>query len=178
PDHEIADGPAVPVDELRLGGEGDQLLEQCPPLLDRPADDVRGVRSEVEAGAARVAVVADQRLPHRRQFLRDLVVEIGKADLAARAEDAVLDDEPVELALARLRQRVPGRPHIGELGLAAPDRTWGRQLAGREQRALRRDALNELSVCQSWFPRLNKLRRSSRASTRPSGSKLEMSARS
>ena len=35
-----------------------------------------------------------------------------------------------------------------------------------------------LSVCQSWLPMLNRLRRSSRASTRPSASRLEMSATS
>ncbi len=60
-----------------------------------------------------------QRLRHWRQLLEDLVVEIGKADLATRAEDAVLDDEPAELALSRLGQRVPGRSQVGEFGLAA-----------------------------------------------------------
>src|SRR5437762_476851 len=107
PDHEVADGPALPVDELRLGGEGDELFDQRPPLLHRPADDVRGVRGEVEAGAPRIAVVTDQRLPRRRQFREDRVIEIGKADLAARAVDAVLDNETVELTFARLRR--PGR---------------------------------------------------------------------
>ena len=35
----------VPIDELRLGRKGDQLLDEGPPLLDRPA-----------AGAARKRV--------------------------------------------------------------------------------------------------------------------------
>ena len=64
-------------------------------------------------------MMADERLADRRQFLEDRVIEVGKTDPAARSEDAVLDDEPVELALSRLRQRVPGRAHVGELGLAA-----------------------------------------------------------
>src|ERR1700745_3037921 len=102
PDDEVADGPAVLVDELRLRREGDQLLDQRPPLLDRPADDVRSVRGEIEAGAARGGMMPHQRLRHRRQLLENLVVEIGKADLAARAEGAVLDDESVERAVSRL----------------------------------------------------------------------------
>jgi hypothetical protein len=48
-----------------------------------------------------------------------IVVEIGKADLAARAKDAVLDDEPVQQPLLLLGQRVPGRPHVGEFGLSS-----------------------------------------------------------
>src|SRR5271166_6396481 len=82
-------------------------------------------------------MMADQSLPHRRQFLEDFVVEIGKADLAARAEDAVFVNEPFEVALSRLGQRVPRRPQIAEFGLAAPP--WN--LAGRQQRAFRRDML-------------------------------------
>jgi len=49
----------------------------------------------------------------------DLVVEIGEADLAARAENAVLDDKPLKLAFSALGQCVPGRAQIGKLGLAA-----------------------------------------------------------
>jgi len=55
-------------------------------------------------------MMAHEGLRHRRQLFEDLVVEIGEADLAARTEDAVLDDEPVEFALSRIGQRVPGRP--------------------------------------------------------------------
>src|SRR5215472_6946867 len=95
------------------------------------------MRGEIEAGAAGIAVVPHQRLRHRGQLPEDLIVEIGKADLAAGAEDAVLDDETIELSLSRLRQRIPGRPEIRKLGFAA----GGRELAGREQRALRWDLL-------------------------------------
>jgi hypothetical protein len=95
-----------------------------------------------------VAVVTDQRLWHRWQCPQDLVVEIGKTDLAARAKNAVLDDEPLQLPLSRLGQRVPNRAQIGKLGLAPRPR----ELSGRQQRAFRGVRLNELSVCQSWLP--------------------------
>ena len=49
--------------------------------------------------------------------------KFGKADLAARPEDVVLGDEPVERGLHHLGQGVIGRAHIGELGLAATQRT-------------------------------------------------------
>src|SRR5215469_14034992 len=57
-------------------------------------------------------MVPNQRLPHRGQLLEDFVVEIGKADLAARAKNAVLDDEPFELAFPCIRQGVPGPARI------------------------------------------------------------------
>jgi hypothetical protein len=55
-------------------------------------------------------MVPHQCLRHRRQFLEDRVVEIGKADLAARPENAVLDDKPSELSLFCFGQRGPRRP--------------------------------------------------------------------
>ena len=64
------------------------------------------------------------------------------------------------------------------LGLAAAHRTWDGSSRAESSEHFAGMRLNELSVCQSWLPRLNRLRRSSRASTRPSGSRLEMSARS
>jgi len=47
PHDEVADRPMVPIDELRLRGEGNQLLDQRPPLFDGPANDVGGVRGEI-----------------------------------------------------------------------------------------------------------------------------------
>src|SRR6516225_4511119 len=82
-------------------------------------------------------MMTNESLRHGRQLFVDVVVEVGKTDLAARAEDAVFDDEPVELTLFCFRQRVPSRPQIGEFGLAARPR----ELAGRKQRALRGNAL-------------------------------------
>src|SRR5215469_15047615 len=84
-------------------------------------------------------MVPDQCLPYRRQLLEDLVVKIGKADLAARAKDTVLDDETIKLVLSRLRQCVPSGAQIGELGLAVAHRASRRDFACRQQRALRWD---------------------------------------
>src|SRR6185312_10233904 len=99
PHDQIADAPAVPIDEARLSGEGDELLDQPAPFLDRPADDVRSVRGEIERLAAGAGMAAHDQLRHRRQLAADLLVELGEADERARAEDAVLGDEAVELAL-------------------------------------------------------------------------------
>src|SRR4051812_47862502 len=82
-----------------LGGEGDQLLDQLAALLDRPADDMAGMAGEVEPLAARAGMAADEALPHRREPGEHLGVEIGEADQAARADDAVLGDEAVEAGL-------------------------------------------------------------------------------
>src|SRR5262245_36176800 len=43
PDHQIAGAPAVAEYDVRPRGEGEQFGEQRAPLLDRPADDMRGV---------------------------------------------------------------------------------------------------------------------------------------
>src|SRR6266853_755417 len=43
PDHEIADPPFMAVDELRLGREIAEVVQQEPALRHRPADDVRGM---------------------------------------------------------------------------------------------------------------------------------------
>lgn len=70
---------------------------------------------------------ANQKLRHRRQLAGDLGIELGEADLRARAEDAVFDREAFERALLLLAERVIGGAQIGELGLAA----LGRNLARR-----------------------------------------------
>ena len=81
----------------------------------------------------------------------------------------MLDNEAVELAFSGLGQRVPGRPQIGELGLAAAHRARDGSSRADSSEHFAGMRLNELSVCQSWLPRLNRLRRSSRASISPFG---------
>src|SRR5262249_36784473 len=58
PDHQVADLPFVAVDELRLCGEFDQLGKQRLPLLNRHADDVLRVRSDIEGVTARAGMPA------------------------------------------------------------------------------------------------------------------------
>src|SRR5581483_9800472 len=48
PDDEITDAPAVAVDEARLGGMLGEVAQQQPAFGHRPADDVRGMRGEVQ----------------------------------------------------------------------------------------------------------------------------------
>ena len=64
-------------------------------------------------------MAAHQPLPRGRIFLALAGREFGKADLAARPEDVVLGDEPVDRLSHRRGQGVVGRAHIGEFGLAA-----------------------------------------------------------
>src|SRR5215470_16832627 len=64
PHHEIVDTPAMAVDELALGRERGQLLEQRRARLVRHAEDAAGMRGEIEARAARGGMVADQHLLH------------------------------------------------------------------------------------------------------------------
>ena len=63
PDYQIADPPLVAVDEFRLGGVGVEIEEQQTPLGNRPADDVRGVRRQIERLAMRTGMTAHQPLP-------------------------------------------------------------------------------------------------------------------
>src|SRR5690606_2550244 len=50
PDDEVADAPAMGVDEPRLGGEGHQAVHQRPTLGIVHAEDAADVRREVQAG--------------------------------------------------------------------------------------------------------------------------------
>ena len=79
-------------------------------------------------------MAAHEPLARRRELLALALREFGKADLAARPEHVVLDDQIVDRRFLRLAQRVIGGAHIGELGLAgAPWR--GRRHRNREQHA-------------------------------------------
>src|SRR5258705_423565 len=60
PDHEIADAPGVAIDELRLGRVLRQIAKEQSPLRDRPVDDARLVRREIERAPARARDRADQ----------------------------------------------------------------------------------------------------------------------
>src|SRR2546428_1063213 len=52
PHHEIVDVPRVAIDELGLGRELQQRPQELPPLLHRPADDVRRVGAQKRATGA------------------------------------------------------------------------------------------------------------------------------
>src|SRR5579871_487840 len=52
PDHQVADAPVERQAEARLDDEVVELAQQRAALLDRPADDVRGMRAGVDRLAA------------------------------------------------------------------------------------------------------------------------------
>ena len=82
-------------------------------------------------------MAAHQALAHRRPLLALGVGEIGEAQDAARKDLAVQADQVVHLALGRLVERVVGRAHVGELGVAAGSAGSAR----RQQRILGRHVL-------------------------------------
>src|SRR3954451_23924563 len=70
PDHEIADPPAVAVDEFGLCRVLDQLADQQHAVRHRPADDMRGMRGEIQRLAPGTWpgawTATHEALPHRR----------------------------------------------------------------------------------------------------------------
>src|SRR5438094_670239 len=137
PHHEVADAPAVRVDELPLCGVLDEVAQEGARLRHRPAQDAARVRRQVERLASRRRVRAHQALAHRREARALLVGEVGEAELLARENLRVLADQVLDLGLRLVVQRVVGRAHVGELRVAAP----GRDAARVQQRVLRRDRL-------------------------------------
>jgi len=127
----------VAIDELRLGGEFQELPEERASLLDWTSDDVRGVRAEVQRFPARRSMRTHQRLLDRRHGGPLGVGELVVADEPSRVDEAVLGDERLEPALAIRGQRIPCAAQIGVLGLAA----LGRDLAAGQERGHGRDPL-------------------------------------
>ena len=80
---------------------------------------------------------AHQPLLHRRELAPLLVGEVGEAQDAAREQLAVLADQVLALRLGLVVERIIGRAHVGEFGVAAGRRNAPR----RQQRILRRHRL-------------------------------------
>ena len=125
------------VDELALRGMRGQLVDELARLVVGHAADRAGVAGDVEAHAARIGQAADQHLGHRREGGAFALVEILEAELAARRHDRVLGDQPRDALLGGVRQRIVGRTHVGELGMAADRRDRARM----QHRAVGRQAL-------------------------------------
>ena len=125
------------VDELALRGVLGQVAQEGARFGHRPAFDAAGVAGEIERQPAGRGMAAHQALAHRRPFLALGVGEIGEAQDAARKDLAVQADEVVHLALGLLVERIVGRAHVGEFGVAA----GRRDVARRQQRILGRHRL-------------------------------------
>jgi len=130
PDYKITDSPFVAVDEFGPGRVQREVVEQEPTFRNRPADNVRSVRREVQGLALRAGMAPDQALSRRWIFLPFAGQEVGEADLSARPKNIMLSDEPADLVFHRLRQSIIGGAHISEFGLATAERTGWRHRDG------------------------------------------------
>ena len=139
PDHQVALAPLVAVDELAAGGVLDQLAQQQPPVGQRPADDLRGVRRHVEGLAAGAGMGAYQALRHRRPHVLLPEQQLGEAELGARPGDVVHCHEVVDLGLCRRGQRIVGGAQIGEFGVAVAERARSRHAVRVQHRQHGRD---------------------------------------
>ena len=92
PDHKIAHAPAMHIYKLRLGGERDELLDKLGAFGLRPADDVRGVRGEIEALASRGGMGSHNKLRRRWKLAASIFVELAEANFRPRIQDAVFGD--------------------------------------------------------------------------------------
>jgi hypothetical protein len=109
----------VGIDVLPLGGVLDEIAQERSRLRHRPAHDAAGVRREVERLEPQRGVGAHQALAHRGEALALLLGEVGEAELLAREELRVLADQRLRLGPGLAVERVVGRAHVGELGVAA-----------------------------------------------------------
>ena len=125
------------VDELALRRMLGEVAQKGPRFWHRPAFDTSGMAGEIERQAASDRVAPNQALAHWRPFFALGIAEVVKAQDGAREDLAVRADEVVDLALCRFVQRVVGRTHVGELGIAPA--SWN--LARRQQRIFRRHLL-------------------------------------
>ena len=112
----------------------DQIAHQQHAVRHRPVDDMRGVRGEIQRLAPGTRMPPHQALPHRWHRGALLVGELGKPDLRTRVKDRMLGDERLYYLLHRLRQRVIGRAHVSELGLAVAFRARRRDPVRVEHR--------------------------------------------
>jgi hypothetical protein len=111
--------PAVRIDELGLGGVLDQVADEGDRFGLRPADDGADMGRQEQRLSARAGMGAHQPVAHRLHRHALVGQELGEAELAARIDQRVLADEVFDLGLGRGIERVPGRAHVGELGVAA-----------------------------------------------------------
>src|SRR5215831_11913392 len=87
PDNQVMNAPPMGVDELPLGGMGDELVDQRAAVRLRHAEDAAGMRGEVKRFAASLRDGSHERLRHRWHILALLVAELREAEASAGVED-------------------------------------------------------------------------------------------
>src|SRR4051794_16522568 len=89
PDQQIALAPVVAIDELAPRRVLDQLAQQQPSIRQGPANDLRGVRGDIERLAPGPRMRAHDPLRHRRQHVLLAEQQIDEAELRPRPRDVV-----------------------------------------------------------------------------------------
>ena len=117
PDHEIALAPLVAVDELRLRRECIQLLEQGAPFVERHADDVRGMRADVQRLAAACGDTY-QSVLHRRHSTPHLLGDFLQSGAFTREPEKVFGLQGLDPCLRVIRQFLVDEARVDELGVA------------------------------------------------------------
>jgi len=100
----------------------DQLAKQKPAVRQVPAEDLGGMRCQIERLAAGARMGAHEPLRHRRQHILFAEQQLGETELGPRPCDVMQGDEVLDLGCCRGGQRVVGGAQIGEFGLALAER--------------------------------------------------------
>src|SRR6187455_1867943 len=117
PDDQIAQPPLMGIDETWLRRMCQEVAEEGTALLDRPADDVRGVRGDIERLSPRARMASHQWMTCRWPCFDLVFGRRVAAELRARVPDRVLGNQPFECCLGGLRQRVISGAGVGELSI-------------------------------------------------------------
>ena len=152
PHHEVMQRPFVDVDEFGLRGVLVEVAQQQPRLRHAHALDGAGMRRQIQRLAAMHRMGAHQPLQHRLEHFLFFVGVIEEAERSARIHQRMLADHVLDLGLGLVVERVIGRAHVGEFGVAALRVHHPR----RQQREFRRDRPERLSECHRQLPRLNR----------------------
>src|SRR6266446_3613153 len=95
PDHQVADPPFVTVDELPLGRVLRQVAQHQTPLRQRPVDDPRLVRCEIERAPERARDRPNERMDRALQLILLARRELEPEDLA-RVRDRMVGAKPLD----------------------------------------------------------------------------------
>ena len=87
PDNQVMNTPPMGVDELPLGGMGDELVDQRAAVRLRRAEDAAGMRGKVKRFAASLRDGSHECLRHRWHILAFLVAELREAESGAGIKD-------------------------------------------------------------------------------------------
>src|SRR5205823_8540216 len=130
PDHDVALAPRVAV--LTLGLDAGELVDERVTLRRLEALDPQDLaRIEIERLASGLGMGADDRMEDRLPVAVLGVEQRGRLATSSVGEGA---DSALELLLEPLRQRIVGRVHAREQGVAAPARNGQRvELRGLER---------------------------------------------